>query len=122
MQEPEEGQQSRDMSLDGDLARLKLQLELFRGILSKQETESGLEEFDAATEQVIGEVFGSSSEMMETYSYAQLGEAGGLINLPEEAQGPGEQDTERLSLHQRERVLERCIAELEARRTHKEKQ
>ena len=118
MQKPEEGQQSRGMSVEGDLARLKLQLELFREILSKRETESRLTEFDAITEQVIGEIFGSPSEMMEVYSYAQLGEAGGLINLPEEAQGPGEQDTERLSLHQRERVLERCIAELEARRAH----
>lgn len=68
MQEPKEGQQSRDRSLDGDLARLRLQLELFRGILSKQETESSLKEFDAATEEVIGEVFGSPSEMMESYS------------------------------------------------------
>ena len=121
MQKPEEGQQNRGMSLEGDLARMKLQLESFREILSKPETESGLTEFDATTEQVIGEIFGSPSEMMEAYAYAQLGEAGGLINLPEEAQGPGEQDAERLSLHQRERVLERCIAELEARRTQKGK-
>ena len=121
MQKPEEGQQSRPNSLEGDLARMKLQLELFLKILSTHETASGLEEFDATTEQVIGEIFGSSSEMMEAYSYAQLGEAGGLINLPEEAQGPGEQDTERLGLHQRERVLERCIAELEARRAQKGK-
>lgn len=118
MQKPEERPQRRDRPLEGDLARLKLQLELFQGMLSKQETASGLEEFDDATEQVIGEIFGSPSEMMEAYSYAQFGEAGGLINLPEEAQGPGEQDSERLSFHQRERVLERCIAELEARRTH----
>ena len=122
MQNPEEEQESREMSLDGQLARLKLQLELFRGILSKHETETSLTEFDAATEQIVGEIFGSPSEMMEAYSYAQLGEAGGVINLPEEAQGPGEQDTERLSFHQRERVLERCIAELEARRTLHEKQ
>ena len=121
MENPREGQQNRESSLEGDLARLKLKLEKFRGILSKQESAASLSEFDESTEQVIGEIFGSSSEMMEAYSYAQLGEAGGLINLPEEAQGPGEQDTERLSLHQRERVIERCIAELEARRPLKGK-
>ena len=121
MQEQREQREGQELSLDGQLARLKLQLEMFKGLLSKQDTESSLTEFDAATEQIIGEIFGSPSEMMEAYSYAQLGEAGGLINLPEEAQGPGEQDTERISLHQRERVLERCIAELEARRTHQAK-
>lgn len=121
MENPKQGQQSGERSLEGDLARLRLQLELVREILSKQDTGSNLSELDENTEQVIGEIFGSPSEMMEAYSYAQLGEAGGLINLPEEAQGPGEQDTERLSLHQRERVLERCIAELEARRIHQEK-
>lgn len=59
--------------------------------------------------------------MMGVYFYAQLGEAGGSINLPEEAQGPGEQGTERLNLHQPEPVLERFIAGLEARQIHKER-
>ena len=117
MQKPEEKQPDLDLSLDVDMKRLRHQLDVFQRILSKKELEPIVKEFDAATEQIIGEIFGSPSEMMEAYTYAQLGEAGGLINLPEEAQGPGEQDTERQSLHQRERVIERCIAELEVRRT-----
>ena len=54
--------------------------------------------------------------MVEAYTYAQLGEAASLINLPEEAPEHGTHDVERESLQQRKRVVESCIADLEARR------
>ena len=60
MQTSENEQQSSERSLEGDLARLKLQLELFQGMLSKHESESGIGEFDAAAEQIIGEIFRKS--------------------------------------------------------------
>ncbi len=115
MQEPKKKKQSPEVSSDDAIKRLRHQLEVFGGILAAKGTSSGLEDFDAATEQMIGEIFGSSSEMMEAYSYARVGEAAGLINLPEEAQEPGSHDTEQESLQQRKRILERCIAELESR-------
>ena len=115
MQKTEQEQQNGDLSVNEAIKRLRQQLDVFGGILAGKETSPSLEDFDAATEQIIGGIFGSSSEMMESYSYAQLGEAAGLINLPEEAQEPGSQDTEQESLQQRKRILERCIAELESR-------
>jgi signal-transduction protein with cAMP-binding, CBS, and nucleotidyltransferase domain len=45
-----------------------------------------------------------------------LGEASGLVNLTEEAPESIGLDSERQSLLQRTRVLESCVAELEARR------
>ena len=117
MQKPEQTQENREFSTGDAIRRFRHQLEVFGGILARTRkgTSAGLEDFDAVAEQMIGEIFGSSSEMLEAYSYAQLGEAAGLINLPEEAQEPGGQDTEQESLQQRKRVLERCIAELESR-------
>ena len=113
MQNSEHTQQNPEVSSGEAIKRLRQQLEVFGGILAGKGTIPNLEDFDAATEQMIGGIFGSSSEMMEAYSYAQLGEAAGLINLPEEAQEPGSHDTEQESLQQRKRILERCIAELE---------
>lgn len=115
MQKPEKKRQHREVSTEDAIKRLRHQLEVFGGILAGKGTSSSLEDFDAVTEQMIGGIFGSSSEMMEAYSYAQLGEAAGLINLPEEAQEPGSHNTEQESLQQRKRILERCIAELESR-------
>ncbi len=42
-------------------------------------------DFDWETEYVIHEVFGSSSPLVDTYDYAQIGEAAGMVNLPQEA-------------------------------------
>jgi hypothetical protein len=53
-----------------------------------------LAELDIACEGVISQVFGESSEFMEAYEYAKLGEAASLVNLPEEAQENGAQDIE----------------------------
>ncbi len=56
--------------------------------------------------------------MVEAYEYAQVGEAAGLVNFPDEAPegGASTRDVDRESLNQRKRVVESCIAELEARR------
>jgi CBS domain-containing protein len=77
-----------------------------------------LAEFDQATEQVLSDIFGEASEIMEAYQYAKFGEAGSLVNLPEEAQESGAQDMDRESLQQRKRVLESAIKELESYRTN----
>jgi CBS domain-containing protein len=108
----------RTIPLDRSIERMRRQLGKLAPFLAKGkgQTASTLEECDAETERLITEVFGESSEMLEAYAYAQFGDASGLVNLTDEAPEGGGQDSERQSLMQRNRVLESCIAELEARR------
>lgn len=108
---------ARRLFLGRDIERLKQQLADFQPFLSRRKTGLSLDEVDLAIERVIGRVFGESSEQLEAYQYAKLGEASSLVNLPEEAQESGAQDRDRESLQQRKRVLESCIAELEAIRS-----
>jgi CBS domain-containing protein len=106
----------RGLFVDRDIERLQQQLSRFKPFLSRRHAGMSLEEFDRAIEQVLSDVFGESSEVVEAYQYAKLGEAAGLVNLPEEAQETGAHDVERESLQQRKRVLESAIGELEAHR------
>jgi CBS domain-containing protein len=108
------------LSQDRNIERLRQQLARLTPFLSKGEgTDAAvLQELDLETERLIREVLGETSEMAEAYAYAQLGEAAGLVNFPDEAPegGAGTRDTDRERLNQRKRVLESCIGELEARR------
>lgn len=117
---------TRRISLDRNIERLRKQQERLAHFLSmgKGRPPSTLEEFDLETERLIREVLGETSELVEAYEYAQVGEAAGLVNFPDEAPegGAGARDTERESLNQRKRVLESCIAELEAHRAAAAKQ
>lgn len=112
---------ARGLFVDRDIERLRQQLAKFHPLLSSRSTAGSLEEFDLATERLIGRVFGEASELLEAYEYAKLGEAASLVNLPEEAQESGVHDIPREALHQRKRVLESCISELEALRSSKGK-
>ncbi|MFQ5931350.1 MAG: cyclic nucleotide-binding/CBS domain-containing protein [Nitrospiraceae bacterium] len=109
-------QPTRGLSLDRGLERMRQQHARLTPLLIKRSDASTLEAFDLETERLITEVFGETSEMLEAYESAQLGEASSLVNVPEEAQEGGVQDSDQGSLHLRRRVLENCIAELEARR------
>jgi len=111
---------ARGLFVDRDIERLRQQLVKFQPLLSSRSTAGSLEEFDLATERLIGRVFGEASELLEAYEYAKLGEAASLVNLPEEAQESGVHDIAREALHQRKRVLESCVSELEAIRASKE--
>ena len=51
-----------------------------------------LEQFDAETEHLLLETFGTASENLEAYKYATVGDAETMINLPESAQEPAAQD------------------------------
>ena len=106
------------VSLDRNIDRLRQQLARLTPFLSKGKAHAAsiLEGFDLETERMISEVFGETSEMLEAYEHAQLGEAASLVNWPEEAQEGGAQGSDQESLHLRRRVLESCIAELEASR------
>lgn len=118
MQKQRKTRLARGLFLDRDIERLRQQLDEFQPFVSRWPafSPSGLNEFDQAAERLIGRVFGESSEQLEAYQYAKLGEAASLVNLPEEAQEGGAQDTDREALHQRKRVLEGCITALEALR------
>jgi CBS domain-containing protein len=100
--------------VDRDIDLLKQQLVRFQPFLSRKLSGQSLDDFDQAAERVICRVFGASSEMLEAYEYAKVGEAASLVNLPEEAQESGARNIDRESLQQRKRVLESCITELEA--------
>lgn len=95
--------------------RLQGQLDTFKNFLSVEASDEDLQVFDIETGAVLADAFGNPSEIFQAYAYAQLGEAGGLINLPEEAQLEGDQDMSHQSLQQRKGVLEQGLAELQAR-------
>src|SRR6059036_2018070 len=108
----------RSLSLDRNIERLRQQLGRLTPFLSKGKGKaaSTIDEFDVETERLLRESLGETSELVEAYEYAQLGEAAGLVNFPDEAPESGAHDVDRESLNQRKRVLESCISELEARR------
>ncbi len=99
--------------LDRHIEALRKQLDAFQPFLSRRKNAASLEAFDEETEELLGEVFGASSDQLEAYQYAKLGEA---ALLPEEAQEAGTHNTERESLHQRKQVLESCLAHLDLKK------
>jgi CBS domain-containing protein len=122
MQKPTKTRLVRGLFVERDIERLQQQLARFQAYLSRRQPAASLSDFDAATERLISRVFGETSEMLEAYEYAKLGEASSIVNLQEEAQEGGARDVERESLQQRKRVLESCIRELETLRTPKNTQ
>ena len=69
------------VSLDRNIDRLRQQLARLTPFLSKGKAHAAsiLEGFDLETERMISEVFGETSEMLEAYEHAQLGEAALLL-------------------------------------------
>ncbi|MGQ0811117.1 MAG: CBS domain-containing protein [Nitrospiraceae bacterium] len=107
----------RRLSLDRNIERLRQQLTQLAPYLGKGGATRSLEDFDLETERLISDILGETSELLEAYAYAQLGEAAGLVNLTDEAPESAGLDGQRQSVFQRSRVLESCIADLEARRS-----
>ncbi len=108
--------QKRRVSLDRSIDRMREQLAQLAPYLGKGTPTRSLEEFDLETERVIGDLLGETSDLLEAYEYAELGEAAGLVNMTDEAPEGTGMDSQRQSLLQRSRVLESCVSELEARR------
>jgi CBS domain-containing protein len=105
------------LSLDRSIERMRKQLTALAPFLGKGKTTESLEEFDLEAERLIGELLGQTSDLLHAYEYAELGEAAGLVNMTDEAPEGTGMDSQRQSLLQRSRVLESCVAELEARRS-----
>lgn len=104
------------ISLDRSIERMRKQLADLTPHLRNGHPRSSLEEFDLDTERLIAELLGETSELLGAYEYAELGEAGGLVNMTDEAPEGTGMDSQRQSLLQRSRVLESCVSELESRR------
>jgi len=113
MGRPGNQKQGRTSIVTHDVERLRLLLARFQPFLSRRKNSSSLDEFDAEAEDLIGELFGETSELMEAYEYAKTGEAAALLNMPEEAQESGARDVHRESLQQRKQALESCIVALQ---------
>lgn len=105
------------VSLDRSIERLRKQLAEFAPFLGRGKPTCSLEEFDLETERLIEDLLGQTSDLLHAYEYAELGEAAGLVNMTDEAPEGTGMDSQRQSLLQRGRVLESCVAELEARRS-----
>ena len=103
-------------TLDRDINRLRQQLDVLKKYLMEEPSAASLNEFDSSTEDLLIDAFGSSSPLLDTYEYAQLGEAAGLMNLPEGGPEGATHQSQRETIRQRQRVLESGIADLEARR------
>jgi CBS domain-containing protein len=108
--------QKQRVSLDRSIERMRKQLAELAQFLGKGKPVRSLEEFDLDTERLIGELLGQTSDLLHAYEYAELGEAAGLVNMTDEAPESVGVDGQRQSLLQRSRVVESCVAELEARR------
>lgn len=96
-----------------EVERFRELLSRFQPLLSRRKSSASLDEFDAEAEELIAEVFGETSDLLETYEYAKTGEAAALLNMPEEAQETGARDVYRESLQQRKQALESCIVALQ---------
>ena len=105
------------VSLDRSIERMRKQLAEFAPFLGRGTPTRSLEEFDMETERLIEDLLGQASDLLHAYEYAEVGEAAGLVNMTEEAPEDTGVDSQRQSLLQRGRVLESCVAELEARRS-----
>ena len=105
------------VSLDRSIERMRKQLAEFAPFLGRGKQTCSLEEFDLEAERLIEDLLGQASDLLHAYEYAELGEAAGLVNMTDEAPEGTGMDSQRQSLLQRGRVLESCVAELEARRS-----
>lgn len=106
----------RAESLDQDIHRLREQLDVLKKHLMNEPSAEILNDFDAMTEDMLAEFFGSSAPLLDIYEYAEVGEAAGLLNLTDEAPEGVNSQSQRETIRQRHRVLESAIADLESRR------
>lgn len=113
MGRPGQKKQNKASIVTHDVERLRQMLVRFQPFLSRKKTAASLDEFDAEAEELIGELFGETSDLREAYAYAKMGEAAALLNMQEEAQEGGAQDTYRESLQQRKQALESCLITLQ---------
>ena len=69
------------LSLDRNIERMRKHLADLAPYVKKGKGSHSLEEFDSESERLIAELLGETSELLDAYQYAQLGEASGLVNM-----------------------------------------
>ena len=106
----------KESTLDRDIDRLRKELATLKRYLMSEPSAVVLAEFDARIEDMIADILGSSSPMIEAYEYATVGEAAGMMNIAEEGPEGRTHESQRETLRQRQRVLENCVSDLETRR------
>jgi hypothetical protein len=82
--------------------------------LSLSDDARGLEQFDAETEDLLIEAFGTASESLEAYKYAMVGDDERLIIMTSPAQTGTSQKDAYTRLPHRRQILEGCVSILEA--------
>ena len=102
--------------LDKDITRLRQQLAVLKTFHVSEPSSAVLLGFDSTLEDLLEDVLGNASPILEMYEYAQVGEAAGLMNIPETGTEGTSHHSQRETIRQRQRVVESAIAELEARR------
>jgi hypothetical protein len=93
--------------------RFQSQMEKLEALSHGKMNARALAEFDAETEQLLTSTYGAINERIETYKYATMAEAEGMVNLPESAQEVSAQDLPKKAIQQRRQVLEGCLSELQ---------
>jgi hypothetical protein len=93
--------------------RFQSQMEKLEALSHGKMDARALAEFDVETEQLLTSTYGAINERIETYKYATMAEAEGMVNLPESAQELSAQDLPKKAIQQRRQVLEGCLSELQ---------
>jgi len=68
-----EGKESKRSVVTHDIEQFRDLLSRSQPFLSRRKSNVALEEFDAEAEELIVEVFGKTSELLDTYEYAKTG-------------------------------------------------
>ena len=92
---------------------LKAQIDKVEGLSHHAAVESGFDEFDVETEDILTKIYGANHQYIESYKYATLGEAEAIVNLPESAQEPLTRDDPKKGLQQRRQVLQSILTDLQ---------
>jgi hypothetical protein len=70
--------------------------------------------FDGETEELLRQAYGEAHQYVESYTYACLGEAEALVNMPESAQESLSEDLPQKAIQQRRQLINGVLAEREA--------
>lgn len=92
---------------------LRAQLDLLASMDHENLNQRSLETFDAQTQTLLARLYGDTHQYVEVYTYATMGEAEALVNLPESAQEPQSRDRAKTGLQQRRQALSGMLSEME---------
>jgi hypothetical protein len=92
---------------------LKAQIDKLEGLAHHTVVIPVFDQFDADTEDILINIYGTNHQYVESYKYATVGEAEALVNLPESAQEPLTRDIPKKGLQQRRQVLQSILTNLQ---------